>query len=62
MKRSYKLLITDVAEQDLKDIVDYIESTLANPAAASSLLDKLEECYKVLGSTPLAYAKCNELL
>jgi len=54
----YDLLLTEIAEQDLDGIVDYITGKLANPAAACALLDKIEECYGFLKSTPRMYNEC----
>jgi plasmid stabilization system protein ParE len=56
----YDLLITAAAEADLDSIVEYIALTLNNPVAAKSLLDRIEESYRLLRSTPLAYAECSD--
>lgn len=56
----YNLLITEAAEMDLDSIVDYIAVTLANPAAATTFLDQVEEGYQILRTTPLAYAACSD--
>ena len=56
----YRLIITELAQQDLDDIVYYITYNLANPAAAGSFLDEVEKCYGHLKRNPLIYAKSND--
>lgn len=38
----YKLVITELAQNDLDGIVKYIAQQLANPTAAGSFLDEVE--------------------
>lgn len=57
----YKLTITDLAQDDLDAIVEYIACQLENPIAAGAFLDEVEECYKQLNSNPLVYARSNDL-
>jgi len=54
----YKLVVTKLAADDLDGIVRYITIKLANPAAATVFLDKVEKCYQTLKETPLIYAEC----
>lgn len=54
----YKLIVSELAHQDLDNIVSYIAIQLANPAAASSFLDEIEKCYGYLKSNPMMYSKC----
>ena len=54
----YKLVVTKLAADDLDGIVRYITIKLANPAAATVFLDKVEKCYQTLQETPLIYAEC----
>lgn len=42
----YKLLITKPAENDLKDILDYISKELSSPIAAKDFLDAVLLCYE----------------
>lgn len=56
----YKLVVTELAHQDLDDIVAYIAVQLANPAAASDFLDEVDKCYGFLKSNPMMYSKCND--
>ncbi len=60
MKKSYKILLTAAAEKDLAVIVEYMTHTLANPVAANSFIDEVEECFALLARTPFVYAKCND--
>ena len=52
----YELLITEFAEQDLDGIVEYIAVKLANPSAAETFLDSVEDCYESLRRTPRLFA------
>jgi plasmid stabilization system protein ParE len=54
----YKLVVTELAADDLDGIVRYITIKLANPAAATVFLDKVEKCYQILKETPFIYAEC----
>ncbi|WP_027365898.1 type II toxin-antitoxin system RelE/ParE family toxin [Desulfotruncus alcoholivorax] len=56
----YKLIVTELAHQDLDNIVLYIAVQLANPTAASNFLDEVEKCYAYLKSNPMMYPKCND--
>lgn len=53
---AYKLSISEKADLDVDSIVHYIAVELANPQAASSLLDRLEACYDRLEENPMLYA------
>ncbi len=57
----YKLEITELANQDLDNIVSYIAVQLANPQAAADFLDETEKCYDNLKRMPQMYAKCRDL-
>lgn len=54
----YKLVVTELAHQDLDNIVSYITIQLANPAASSDFLDEVDECYGYMKSNPMMYSKC----
>lgn len=54
----YKLIVTELAHQDLDDIVAYIAVQLANPTAASDFLDEVDKCYEYLKSNPMVYSQC----
>ena len=54
----YSLRVTEYAENDLDDIIDYIAHKLANPSAASALLDAIDDCYWHLRCTPYMYGEC----
>lgn len=56
----YDLRTTEAAVQDLDSIIGYIAVKLSNPSAAGSFLDRVEECYRILQKTPLAYAVCSD--
>ncbi|OAT81060.1 type II toxin-antitoxin system RelE/ParE family toxin [Desulfotomaculum copahuensis] len=56
----YKLVVTELAHQDLDGIVSYIAIQLANPTAASDFLDEVDKCYGYLKSNPMMYSKCSD--
>ncbi len=49
---NYNIHITNKAERDLKEAVDYIEFVLKNPIAADNLLDKVDEEISSLSEFP----------
>ncbi len=57
----YRLVVTELAHQDLDNIVSYISVQLANPTAAGSFLDEVDACYHFLMSNPLMYEKCRDV-
>lgn len=56
----YKLIISELAHQDLDSIISYIAVQLANPAAASNFLEEVDRCYGYLKNNPLMYSRCND--
>ncbi len=54
----YKLEITELAQDDLESIVEYIAVQLGSPIAAGDFLNEVEKCYSFLHKSPLIYAKC----
>ena len=56
----YKLLITELAHQDLDSIVSYIAVQLANPKAAGDFLDEVTACYGFLKGNPMMYERCQD--
>lgn len=57
----YKLIVSELAHQDLDNIVSYIAIQLANPAAASEFLDEVEKCYGYLKDNPGMYEVCRNM-
>jgi toxin ParE1/3/4 len=56
----FKLLITELAHQDLDDIVSYISVQLGNVGAAARLLDDLDQCYSHLRENPQMFELCRD--
>lgn len=56
----YSLHLTELAEQDLEGIVNYMTGELANLIAARAFLDKVEDCYALLRTKPKIYAECED--
>lgn len=54
----YRLIITELANQDLDEIVTYIIVELTNEIAAGNFLDEVERCYAFLKSNPRIYGTC----
>lgn len=57
----YKLTVTELAQDDLDAIVEYIACQLENPIAAGAFLDEVEACYKQLNANPFIYARSSDL-
>jgi len=56
----YRLVISELAHEDLDNIVSYIAVQLDNPMAAANFLDEVEKCYGFLESNPLMYERCHD--
>ena len=56
----YRLVVSGLAHKDLDNIVAYLTVQLANPTAATNLLDDVEKCYIHLKSNPLIYERCHD--
>lgn len=56
----YKLFVTELANQDLDNIAEYIAVQLANPGAAAEFLNEVEKCYENLKQMPMMYEKCRD--
>ena len=56
----YKLLVTELAHQDLDNIVSYIVVQLANPQAAADFLDAVADCYSFLKRNPQMHEMCQD--
>ena len=48
----YSVHITERAQRDMENAVDYIEFTLLNPTAADELLDTAEDIFSSLSDMP----------
>lgn len=53
-----KLIVSELANGDLDEIIEYILNDLKNPGAAVALLDEIEKYYENLKTNPLMYEKC----
>lgn len=51
----YFVNITDIAEEDILSVVQYIANSLKSPTAANNLLDEIEKHEKFLEKTPDIY-------
>lgn len=56
----YKLIISELAYNDLDGIVSYIAVELANPIAAANFLKEVDKCYDYLRNTPYMYEQCHD--
>lgn len=57
---AFELFVTDAAQNDLEEAVEYVAHRLGNPSAASRMLDQVEECYDQLRQFPLLYEQCRD--
>ena len=57
----YRLVITELAHEDLDNIVLYIAVQLDNSLAAANFLDEVEKCYSFLKNNPLIYERCHDV-
>lgn len=57
----YRLVVTDLAHEDLDNIVSHIAVQLDNPMAAANFLDEVERSYGFLKSNPLMYERCHDI-
>ena len=57
---AYKIIKTELAEQDLNSILGYMVHSLTNPSAAASFADAVEACYSNLEKMPLMYELCRD--
>jgi plasmid stabilization system protein ParE len=51
----YRLIISELAHNDLDNIISYVAVQLVNPNAAANFLDELEKCYSYLKTNPFIY-------
>lgn len=55
----YRRSVSELAHEDLRNIIAYIKDTLCAPAAAADFANEVQECYARLSDNPLIYALCN---
>lgn len=60
MMDRYSIVITPYAEAQLKETVDYIAVELANPIAANTFIDRIQEKISRLKDYPEAYPLVKE--
>ncbi len=53
----YKIIITNLANEDLEEIVVYMATNLKVPIAATNFLDEVEHAYSNLLLNPFMYEK-----
>jgi plasmid stabilization system protein ParE len=56
----FDLVVSERAEIDLRKILTYIKEELEMPQSASSLSDRIDECYERLENNPFLYAECQD--
>jgi plasmid stabilization system protein ParE len=56
----YKLIISELAHQDLTEILTYITTQLSAPQAARDFYTEVSACYKRLQDNPFIYEACND--
>lgn len=56
----YKLAVSELAHEDLRSIIKYINDELSAPGAASAFADEVEQCYTRIKNNPLVYSVCSD--
>ena len=54
----YKVIVSELAHEDLRNIIKYIKDTLCAPDAAAGFADQVQQCYANLKNNPLLYTRC----
>ena len=57
----YNITITDSADQELSEILDYLSVQLQNPAAATTFVEEVLSVYEALKHTPNMYELSHNL-
>ena len=57
----YRLVVTELAEDDLDEIVKYIAIELAAPVAATDFVEAVSDCYSRILNNPLCYEAARDL-
>ena len=52
---SYKIIVTDSAENDIASIINYIANELGNTSETLSLIASIDEKYEYLSENPYVY-------
>jgi len=56
----YKLVVSELAHEDLCNTIAYIKDTLHAPEAATRFADQVQQCYERLKGNPMIYALCTD--
>ena len=56
----YKLIVSELAHEDLRSIIRYIKETLYAPKAAVSFSDEVQKCYQRLKTNPFIFPLCSD--
>lgn len=57
---AYKLSVTELAHEDLSNIISYMAVELSNKPAALHFIEEVEKCYGRLKENPLIYEECRD--
>lgn len=57
---AYKLNVTELAHEDLSNIISYMAVELSNKPAAIHFIEEVEKCYGRLKENPLIYEECRD--
>ena len=58
---SYRLTISERADEHIDNIISYVVNVLKNPTAATAILSDIDEAYDRLEKMPNAYGYCADL-
>ena len=56
----YRIIITDDANEQIDDIIDYVVNVLKNLTAARAIIDDVELAYKRIESSAESFAYCED--
>lgn len=55
----YDIVVTNLAQDDLEEILNYISVDLSAPKSAIEMLNKIKSIFENLSINPLMYPLCN---
>lgn len=56
----YKRIVSELAHEDIRNIIAYMKDVLCAPEAAADFADEVQQCYTRLKSNPFMYAMCKD--
>ena len=57
---NYKLIVSEQADRNIKEIIEYVAVRLNNPEAARNIISEIEEVYDKLEDNAEGYTYCSD--